>query len=54
MRRLASDSVVECHFERGFDAYVEGDGERSCETDRQYLRTNRMAVRPDKFTSKRW
>ena len=33
MRRLASDSVVECHFERGFDAYVEGDGERSCVTD---------------------
>ena len=33
MRRLASDSLVECHFERGFDAHVEGDGERSCETD---------------------
>ena len=32
MRRLASDSLLECHFERGFDALVEGDGERSCET----------------------
>ena len=32
MRRRASDSLVECHFERSFDAYVEGDGERSCET----------------------